>query len=107
MDLIDLIFPKRCLECNKEGLYICTSCLSKMSEISAICPVCEKASIDGLTHIKCKKHFGLDGLVCLWPYERVIRKAIIAFKYKFAKEVAREVSEHVPGEIQQYKFTLP
>lgn len=91
MGLIDLVFPKTCLECHKEGAYICKDCLSKVKLGKPVCPVCEKASIDGLTHTKCAKKFGLDGLTSIWEYEGIIRKAILALKYKYALEVGREL----------------
>jgi ComF family protein len=95
MGLLDLLFPIACLNCKKEGVYICSSCLNKLPEIETICPVCERASIDGFTHIRCKKKLGLDGLISLWPYEGVVRKGILALKYKFAREVAYEFTKHV------------
>jgi len=94
MGVLDLLFPKNCLNCGLFGQYICSQCLAKIRSASQICPYCEKPSIDGLTHIKCTRKFGLDGLICPWEYEGVIRKAILALKFKYATEVGKELSEH-------------
>ena len=91
MPLLDLIFPKTCLGCGKEGVYICSDCMDKMKLSGSICPYCEKASIDGITHTKCIRKFGLDGLASVWEYEGVVRKALIALKYKYATGVGREI----------------
>jgi ComF family protein len=92
MNLLDLIFPKTCLSCGKEGGYICDNCLTKVKLLKPVCPYCEKASIDGFTHTKCKKKYGLDGLISIWDYDGIIKKAILALKYKYATEVGRELT---------------
>lgn len=70
MSFLDLIFPKSCLECGKSGKYICEECLSKVR--------------DG----KVSRYS-----IALFRYEGVTRKAIIALKYKFAYEIAKELAE--------------
>lgn len=57
--------------------------------------MCEKSSIDGVTHIKCKKPYGLDGLVCIWEYRGVVKKIIKALKFRFAKNVSEDISRQV------------
>lgn len=46
-----------------------------------------------MVHVKCKKKYGLDGLTCLWVYEGSVRKALLSLKYKFAFDIAKELSE--------------
>jgi len=91
MDLLNLIFPKTCLGCGKEGKYICENCLARVRSLKPACPYCEKASIDGFTHVKCRKKYGLDGLTSIWDYEGVIKKAILALKYKYSTEAGHEL----------------
>lgn len=99
MGILDLVFPKSCLECGKSGLYICGFCSNKVRRLKPACPYCEKASIDGFTHTKCKKKYGLDGLTSIWDYEGVIRKAILSLKYKYATEVGKELSARFINEL--------
>jgi ComF family protein len=70
MGILDLFFPKACLECGKEGKYICESCLKKVRKVG----------------------FAKDKL-SIFRYEGVIRKAIIALKYKYTTEVAKELAD--------------
>jgi competence protein ComFC len=93
MGLFDLIFSDKCLTCSKEGKYICQNCLDKVGSPKPICPVCLRPSIDGMTHSKCKTPQSLDGLICSWNYDGVIKKAILALKYKFASEIAKELAD--------------
>jgi competence protein ComFC len=92
MNILNLIFPKTCLDCGKEGKYLCENCLTKVKILKPACPCCEKASIDGFTHVKCRKKYGLDGLTSIWDYDGVVKKAILALKYKYSTEAGRELS---------------
>jgi competence protein ComFC len=89
MSILDLLFPKSCLGCGCSGNYICSNCLAQTRTAQPICAYCERASIDGLTHVRCQKKLGLDGLISIWEYEGVIRKAILALKYKYATEIGQ------------------
>lgn len=71
MSFLDLIFPKKCLECNTNGKYICDSCLEKM----------QKGRLDFKNNI-----------FSIWNYEGVVRKAIIKLKYNFATDIVEELS---------------
>lgn len=109
MGLLDLVFPKTCLSCGREGKYICENCLAKVRILKPACPYCEKDSIDGFTHTKCRKKYGLDGLTSIWKYEGVIKKAILALKFKYATEVGVELSRRFVFALQsQYtKYYIP
>ena len=102
MSLLNLLFPKTCLDCGRGGKNICEDCLKKVRTPKSICPECLKPAIDGMTHSKCARPQGLDGLISLWEYDGVIRRAILALKYKFALEVARELSEKAVQSIQTH-----
>jgi ComF family protein len=95
MGILDLVFPKTCLGCGKEGSYICSDCIAKLNYARPICAYCYKPSVDGLTHARCRKVFGLDGLVSIWEYEGIIRKAILSFKYKYATEIGKEFQDYI------------
>lgn len=93
MDIIGLLFPKKCINCGKGEKYLCEECLLKIKIVNPVCAYCQKASIDGLTHFSCRKRLCMNGFTCFWDYAGVIRRAILALKYKFAKEVSKEIVE--------------
>lgn len=70
MAILDLFFPKKCLECKKEGKYICDSCIKKVGP-------------GGWT---------TKTTYSIFRYEGVIRKGVIALKYKYSTEVAKELA---------------
>lgn len=71
MSILDLIFPKKCLECGFAGRYVCENCS-------------EKVPSGGWTNRE---------IYSIWKYEGVIRKAIITLKYKYSTEIAKELAE--------------
>lgn len=90
--ILDFIFPKKCVFCRRSGDYLCKRCLSDVKTVEPFCPVCGKNAVDGATHFGCRRKFGLDGVVSIWGYSGVIRKAILRLKYKFTSDLADELS---------------
>lgn len=62
-----------------------------------ICPVCERAAIDGCTHPMCQTKFGLDGLISFFHYSGTVRPLIKALKYRGVFDVARVFGDLVPA----------
>ncbi|MBF8249873.1 MAG: Phosphoribosyltransferase [Candidatus Levybacteria bacterium] len=80
---LDFLFPKYCVNCRKVGDYICSNCFSFLSfDVSMICLVCNKGSIDGLTHPGCRGKYTIDGAFAGVAYKGIVKKLIYNFKYK-------------------------
>lgn len=83
MDFFDLIFPKKCVNCKKQGSYLCENCFIFLSfDVKNLCLVCDKASYNGLTHPVCKSRYAIDGCFSALPYNKTAQKLIYNFKYK-------------------------
>jgi len=90
--LLDFLFPRRCLGCGQWGKYFCQECLKKIKLIERqICPVCKKLAIGGKTHPRCQTKYSLNGLVSIFTYQGIIKKAIGKLKYKFITDLAEEL----------------
>ncbi|HHE76898.1 MAG TPA: ComF family protein [Candidatus Parcubacteria bacterium] len=94
---IELLFPKFCLVCGKEGSYLCQDCFS-LIEISEnqYCPFCSSPKIvaDGRTCPSCRPAKNLDGLYSATSYNNYIIKSLIhQFKYSYVKELADSLSD--------------
>jgi len=99
MNVLDFVFPKRCIGCGRIGRYFCGQCRQEMRPIpshESICPVCEGAAIDGATHPKCRTRYGLDGLTSFFHYDGIIRKAVKTLKYRLISDLATEFISLVP-----------
>ena len=104
MGFLDIFFPKRCAGCGKTGGYFCRNCkvLAK-PHFPQVCPVCEKASIDGFTHPKCKTKYSPDRFLAIWNYEGPVKKLIYKLKYKFVSDIASEIAPRIGEFIQENK----
>lgn len=81
---LDLLFPRYCISCSKEGQLFCDPCLYAMDfqKGENECPFCGLSSKDSATCTDCKKEVYLDGLIHLAPYaNRMMRSLIEHYKY--------------------------
>lgn len=107
MNLLDLLFPRRCVTCGKVGKYICDKCTPIIRMIGAeerICPVCGKNAIDGMTHPRCRTIYGLDGMFAACHYKGPIKDAIHQLKYRFVSDLVSTLSKLF---LDNYSKTLP
>ncbi|OGH42289.1 MAG: hypothetical protein A3H79_00615 [Candidatus Levybacteria bacterium RIFCSPLOWO2_02_FULL_36_8b] len=83
MSILDLIFPKYCVNCKKLGDYLCADCFSFLSfNDFELCLNCNRPSIDGLTHPYCKGKYLIDGAFSALNYKGVVKKLVYNFKYE-------------------------
>ena len=83
MDFLNFLFPKYCINCKKLGDYICASCFTFIVfDSDGVCAVCDKPSINKLTHPGCKSKYTIDGVFSSILYKGVCKKLIYNFKYK-------------------------
>lgn len=90
--ILELMFPKKCVNCGAYGKYVCEKCEVGLWEEEQICPVCRRNSRYGLRHTYCHKPWSMEGLTCLWAYEGVARKIIKISKYKYYFDILRELT---------------
>lgn len=103
MNLLDFIFPRRCVFCGKLGRYFCLKCVGKIdSRIPTICPVCDRPSISGFTHARCQTKYTLDARISFFYYEGVIRDGIKALKYRFVSDLAHDLINLIPQDLVSF-----
>jgi len=107
MNVLDIIFPIECLGCKKRGKYICSDCLFKVKNAKLLCVECHKPSIDGATHVKCRRVLSPDFAFSPWDYDGVIREAILRLKYNFAYKIAENLAEEFVFKIKRDIPILP
>ena len=79
--LLDILFPKFCIGCGREGKYICDRCNIFTSEAEPIYFQQEK--------------YGLDSLISVWEYEGLMKKAIHQIKYQGVADIIKELMSSV------------
>jgi len=90
MNLLDLLFPKKCVGCGKSGKYFCDQCIKNIAASKPVCPYCKYYSFASRTHSRCVKKYGLDGLITVFYYRDVVREGIKLLKYNFITDLADE-----------------
>lgn len=76
--VLDILWPKMCLGCGKEGAYICKDCFIFFSEINPS----ENASPSGASLLK---------IVSVWEYEGLMEKLIRKIKYDGCYDIIVEL----------------
>ena len=91
---MNLLFPRYCLGCGREGAYFCADCLNRVSLcFETVCPWCNQFSPDGLSHPACREMSPLAGLTSAFNYVGLIEKAIKKLKYHFVSDLAKDLTE--------------
>jgi ComF family protein len=92
MAITDFLFPRRCFGCGYIGIYICPSCIKRLSVvISQECFYCGKKSLYGLTHPACKRKSGVDGYTHLFYYNNTLKKIVKGIKYSLVSSAKRDL----------------
>jgi len=73
---LNLLFPRWCLGCGREGDYICLSCLERLPRLTATC----------LTHLD--QPLSIDGIYAPFRFEGTIRHAIHELKYRHLRALS-------------------
>ena len=95
--ILDMLFPKFCVNCGREGTYLCQDCFSLIDIFrQQHCPFCypPKPTADGKTCPSCQRRKYLNGLFCAASYDNYIVKNLInQFKYEpYVKEMSKPIS---------------
>ncbi len=87
--VFDLVFPKYCLGCGREGEWLCRSCrLFLRPKTDYRCPICRRLQPNCRTCFNCRKNSWLDGLWVLADYRQpLVAEIIKAVKYYYARDV--------------------
>ena len=87
---LDLVFPKFCVGCKKEGSWLCKSCSQDIvSVVSQVCPQCGRLNLQGKYCSRCQKGKFLKGIIAALYYKEGPTKEIIHnIKYNSVTELA-------------------
>ncbi|MFA7685293.1 MAG: double zinc ribbon domain-containing protein [Candidatus Gracilibacteria bacterium] len=89
--ILNLLFPKYCLNCKERGEFLCANCLTKISFLqNQQCPKCRRPNLIGnFCDQQCRKDFYFDQLIvcCQYGKNALIKKLITSFKYNFLREL--------------------
>jgi ComF family protein len=87
---LDLLFPRWCIGCGREGDYICDACRRDLSVlIPPVCPACGRPQSRGSVCRECREMpMLIDGIRSPFVFDGVIRRAIHELKYRNLRGLA-------------------
>ncbi len=103
--ILDIIFPIECLNCGKEGTWLCDNCKKKIIlKEKQYCFNCKIENDFGHFCFNCKKYYALNGIFIASDYENeIVAKVIRTLKYKFIQEMAEILSQILVDFIEKMK----
>ncbi len=106
----DLLFPRRCIGCGKEGDFLCVGCFQTLPRI--LPPQCQKCGKSEPTGFLCPSCWGwqskIDGIRSPFRFEGVVRDAVHALKYRNFRALLQPMgvlmadyldSSRIPGDV--------
>jgi ComF family protein len=107
---LDLLFPRWCLGCGKEGDFLCPSCQDTLPKIvPPLCPRCGSPEPGGNLCPPCAREpSALNGIRSPFRFEGLMREAIHQMKYRNLRALAEPLAQllgdylqesPVPGEV--------
>ena len=103
--LTELLFPRRCFGCGKEGSWLCPPCEENLPRAkSSVCPSCAKACFSGFTHPGCLS--SLDGLWSAFFYRKEVKKIVSSFKFSMIKELSSLMAGLMMKELRSTRLFL-
>ena len=102
---VDVLFPKKCVECQKPGQFVCFDCISKISKVmTPICQKCGKITQSGQYCSSCRSSVELTGVMVACDYSAGPTKEMIHhLKYSGFVELSEALAELLVEKIKQSK----
>jgi ComF family protein len=88
---LDLLFPRYCIKCGREGNFICEKCHHWLTFITPpICVTCGRPLPDGEICDRCiDDRMEIDGIRAPFAFEDLVRQAIHKLKYQNLRALAK------------------
>ena len=104
-NIVDFLFPSRCIGCGKWGNLLCAHCINRLPRITV--PVCTKCGRPESSGPFCPNCWGwdsqIDGIRSPFRFDGTIRQAIYELKY----HNIRAISIQVASLLHQYLIQNP
>ena len=113
-NLLDILFPIRCLSCNKYSEWLCEDCLNKIPlKNKQSCPVCKKKiTPNGSICFECRQKNFIDGVLVSSFYRQNGEKTFLAktihnYKYDFIAELHQPLAQILIRAFLSSNLSLP
>jgi ComF family protein len=107
--ILDILFPKICVVCAKEGASICDACIALLEPLPfSFCPSCSKKTIEGRVDGSCRDNgVRISRFFSALPYKNIYVKTLMQHaKYPphYAKELLEDAAKILNNFLDLQKF---
>jgi len=105
---LDLLFPKRCVGCGREGEFICDFCQHSVDRIfPPICPRCGRPQPGGVLCPSCISwQAAVDGIRSPFCFSGVIREAVHQLKYRNLRALSAKLAGYLRDFLADYPLNV-
>lgn len=105
--ILDLLLPKFCVGCSKEGEWICPRCQEKIVLIKyPTCPKCARITKNGQFCPRCRKKSNISRLIVAAYYqEGPLKEAIHTFKYDGVFDLSKDLGKILVQAVKSNKIS--
>ena len=106
-EVLNYIFPKECLNCKKEGEYLCSACFAKIELFEEFpCFICNSGTYELGICPKCKEHTDIDQIIIACTYTNNIAGQLVEqFKYNYLEELKKLLGQILIKQIQKQNLS--
>ncbi len=107
--ILDILFPKRCINCGKFEDFLCLNCKNSLKVVGfQRCPNCKNKNFCGKLCDKCVENFYFDQLILCFLYDRntVLQKLVVNFKYKFLRSINEFFISTLENQFSKFFYDL-
>jgi len=91
-EIKDYLFPIFCLDCEKEGEWVCSRCLEQINCSGFFCcPVCHQKNDGGTNCLACNSSLNFAVAITKYDEDKLIGKIIQALKYQYVEEMGESI----------------
>ena len=104
--LLDLIFPRTCAGCGREGGYLCDECEAAIPRLEPpLCRLCSTPSRSSLCAWCKTANQPFDGITAPYRWTGVVQELVYALKYRNVRASAPRLSEPMSAHLADSSIT--
>ncbi len=92
-NILDIVFPRSCTICSKEGTYLCERCKKLFKRSLPECYICRRLSNDFQSHSSCMRNYSLTSVFVCWEYNSLTSTILKRYKYSYVYDISESLVE--------------
>jgi predicted amidophosphoribosyltransferase len=92
--ILDLVFPRECIGCGREGRYLCAECLEKIDFVQTdYCALCKRPSTLNKICPACQGETAIKAVWVAGDYnQKILQDLIHNLKYNYLEDISSDLA---------------